>query len=62
MENVHSFPLAEFFNPKFYPKVRKLRQNKNCNKTENNANNTIFISITTLIPLWYPEVARYRPF
>ena len=29
--------------------------NENCNQTVNNANNTIFISITTLIPLQYPE-------
>ena len=45
-----------FFNPKFYPAARKLCQVENCDKTANNANNTIFSSITTLIPLWHPEV------
>ena len=30
------------FNPKFYPEAPKLRQNENCDKTENNANITFF--------------------
>ena len=47
------------FNLNFYPEARKLRQNENCDKTANNANNTIFISITTLIPLWYPELNHF---
>ena len=50
------------FNHKFYPEALKLHHNKNCNKTENNANITIFISITTLIPLWYPEIHPFWPF
>ena len=48
---------------KAYPEEQKLRQNENCNKTVNNANNTIFISITTLICPWYPEVNPiFHPF
>ena len=33
MENVNSFTWVDFFNPKFYPEVRKLRQNQIYNKT-----------------------------
>ena len=43
------------FNSKFYPEARKLRQNENCDKTANYANNTFF-GITTLLPRWYLEV------
>ena len=45
-----------FVNPKLFADACKLHKNEKCDKTANNANNTIFISITTLIPLWYPEV------
>ena len=51
-----------FLNRKFYQEARKLGQKENCNKTANNANNTIIISITTLIPLWYPKVNPFWPF
>ena len=44
-----------FFNLKFYPDARELRQNENWSKTVN----TILIGITTLIHLWYLEV---KPF
>ena len=44
------------FNPKFFPEACNLRQNDKCVKTANNANDIIFISITTFIPLWCPEV------
>ena len=56
MENVNLFTQADCFNPKLYPEARKLCQNLNFNKTGNNANTTIFMSITTLIPLGYQEV------
>ena len=57
MENVNLFTGADFYcNSNFYPETHKLRQNLNCDKTANNANNTLCISIDTLIPLWYPEV------
>ena len=36
MENVYSFLRADFFNPKFYPEARKLRQNFKCIKTVQN--------------------------
>ena len=45
-----------FLNPKFHPEARKLCQNENRDKTANNANNTICITITTFIPLWYPAL------
>ena len=51
-----------FFNPRFSPAVHKLRQNENCDITANNSKNTIHICITTLIPLWYPEVNPFAPF
>ena len=34
MENVNSFTLADFFNPKFYLQVRKLRKKENCHKRQ----------------------------
>ena len=51
-----------FFHLRFYPEARKFRKNVNCDKKANHANNTIFISITTLIPLWYPEYTLSDPF
>ena len=50
------------FNQKFYPEALLLRQNENCDKTANTTNHTIFSSITTFIPLWYPEVNPFEPF
>ena len=51
MENVKSFTQADAFNPKFYPEARKLHNIFICDKTVNNACNTVFVSITTIIPL-----------
>ena len=54
--SIHLLELIFFSYLKFYQKARKLRRNENCNKTANNANNNIFLSTTTLIPLWYQEI------
>ena len=34
IEIVKQITQAHFFNPQFYPKARKLRQNQSCNKTD----------------------------
>ena len=44
------------FQSKFLPESAFIAPIRNCNKTANNEINTRFISIATLIPLWYPEV------
>ena len=51
-----------FFHLRFYPEARKFRKNVNCDKKANHANNTIFISITTLIPLLYHMVSKRKLF
>ena len=51
-----------FLNPKVYPDAHKLRPNEKCNKTDNNANNTIFTNTTTFILFGIQKKKYFWPF